>query len=210
MRYSMAAGVPVIFCFFGIALALSWASQPRPAKILRRFNGLWKERIAVELFGGLWLVRKLYLSTRLSWICLSVEAAKHPDMTASLKSDVWFEPLSHAINHSVRPAAEMHQLCCVSGTHDRLATLSPQAWQLTRMLALWGIHNQSLATTESTAKSLCRVYLGVGLGFLQPMFLLIALLLAQHSLGCAAAAAAPCPAPPWAGAGGGRCYAPAN
>ena len=67
-------------------------------------------------------------------------------------------------------AAEMHQLCCVSGTHDRLATLSPQAWQLTRMLALWGIHNQSLATTESTAKSLCRVYLGVGLGFLQPMF----------------------------------------
>ena len=66
-----------------------------------------------------------------------------------------------------------------------------QAWQLTRMLALWGIHNQSLATTESTAKTLCRVYLGIGLGFLQPLFLLTALLLAQHSLGCARLASLP-------------------
>ena len=53
------------------------------------------------------------------------------------------------------------------------------------MLALWGIHGQSLASTESTAKLLCRVYLGIGLGLLQPLFLLTALLLAQHSLGYA-------------------------
>ena len=70
------AGVLVIFCFFGIALAVSWASQPRPAKILRRFNGLWKERIAVELFGGLWLVRQRLLSTLgCRFTCLSVSCA---------------------------------------------------------------------------------------------------------------------------------------
>ena len=59
------------------------------------------------------------------------------------------------------------------------------------MLALWGIHGQSLATTQSTAKTLCRVYLGIGLGFLQPLFLLTALLLAQHSLGCRPASPLP-------------------
>ncbi len=70
--------------------------------------------------------------------------------------------------------------------HTKLPVPLLQAWQLMRMLALWGIHNQSLAPTESTAKTLCRVYLGIGLGFLQPLFLLTALLLAQHSLGCVA------------------------
>ena len=52
-----ATGVFVIFCFSGVALAVAWASQPRPAKTLRRFNGLWKERVALEVFGGVWLVR---------------------------------------------------------------------------------------------------------------------------------------------------------
>ncbi len=60
-----------------------------------------------------------------------------------------------------------------------------KAWQLLRMLALWGIHIDSVARVTSISKTLCRVYLGVGLGFLQPIFLLTALLLAQHSLGCA-------------------------
>ena len=57
-----------------------------------------------------------------------------------------------------------------------------QAWQLLRMSELWGMNHRSV---ESIAKTLCRVYLGIGLGLLQPLFLLTALLLAQHSLGCA-------------------------
>ena len=63
-RQGWIAGIFVVFCFFGIALALSWAAQPRPAKTLRRFNGLWKERVAVEVFGGLWLVRPASSSAR--------------------------------------------------------------------------------------------------------------------------------------------------
>ena len=91
----------------------------------------------------------------------------------------------------VVPSAALPRPAITTATRrfsNPLHALSIQAWQLLRMLALWGIHKASVARVVSIGKTLCRVYLGVGLGFLQPMFLLTALLLAQHSLGCACSA----------------------
>ena len=57
-----------------------------------------------------------------------------------------------------------------------------QAFQLLRMLSLFGVHTQTAPVVETLTKMLCRLYLGFSLGFLQPLFLLLALLMCQHSL----------------------------
>ena len=53
------------------------------------------------------------------------------------------------------------------------------------MLSLFGVHTQTGSRVETITKVLCRLYLGLSLGFLQPLFLLLALLMCQQSLRCA-------------------------
>lgn len=59
-----------------------------------------------------------------------------------------------------------------------------QAWQLLRMLGVWGVHTQTAPRVETMTKMLCRLYLGISLGFLQPLFLLLALFMCQHTIRC--------------------------
>ena len=191
LRHGLATGLFVIFCFCGLALAVSWASQPCPAKILRRFNGLWKERVALEVFGSFWLVgkplrlrclliRRLFPSAvRIAACAVNAVAGSAAAVQHTL---LHFSPAEYTRHFQTRLEWTLTQSGCRRSVRTR--ALPCQAWQLLRMLALWGIHKDSVARVASIGKTLCRVYLGVGLGFFQPMFLLTALLLAQHSLGC--------------------------
>ena len=61
-------------------------------------------------------------------------------------------------------------------------TLTAQVWELLRMLALWGVRSRPGLASNRTSEQLCRIYLGLGLGLLQPFFMLLALLLCQSTL----------------------------
>lgn len=47
----------MLICCGAAVCVVPWTAKARSAKGMRRFNRLWKERVALEIAGALWLVR---------------------------------------------------------------------------------------------------------------------------------------------------------
>lgn len=102
-------------------------------------------------------------------------------------------PQRHLLRHMARPRHAVRTGCTAPGTDATRATPAtshppshPQAAQLLRMTHIWAQTTVAVQETTNGLGLLCRLYLCIAWGLLQPWFLCLALLLCRNAIKCAA------------------------